>query len=238
VLEYDEDDYESMSAVDPNELHALAATLETLPGYRTDGIQDWAVEREEEIYRLDKENEELRKMLGIDSASIAASGIDMEAEIARMEMPRNPELYDRRRGHNQQPSDDRWELKPSYWEGAPPNPGAANGQQPFQQAQPSPQLPQQQNNAGGTPLQRAMDLSNGMRMMQGGRRTGIFGGGQQRGGAPVGAAAGRGMPMAPPSSGLSLWSNQPPSPSPVLADRYAPERPWQAGGSSNLDLNR
>lgn len=36
--------------------------------------EDWAMERESEIVRLEKENEELRKLLGIDKATIEAKG--------------------------------------------------------------------------------------------------------------------------------------------------------------------
>lgn len=36
--------------------------------------EDWAIEREREIVRLEKENEELRKLLGIDHASAEANG--------------------------------------------------------------------------------------------------------------------------------------------------------------------
>ncbi|KAI0931428.1 hypothetical protein AcV5_005081 [Taiwanofungus camphoratus] len=38
------------------------------------GRDDWALERETEVSRLEKENEELRKMLGIDRASAEANG--------------------------------------------------------------------------------------------------------------------------------------------------------------------
>ncbi|PIL31503.1 hypothetical protein GSI_06205 [Ganoderma sinense ZZ0214-1] len=53
----------------PDELHALLTTRE-----------DWAVERESEIMRLEAENEALRRTLGIDRASAAANGwLDDEA---------------------------------------------------------------------------------------------------------------------------------------------------------------
>ncbi|KIK70469.1 hypothetical protein GYMLUDRAFT_118309, partial [Collybiopsis luxurians FD-317 M1] len=87
--------------VDPAEVLAL---IDTLAGPDKDSpyldLQlgpDWASERESEIARLEKENEQLRKILGIDPETIAESGIDMEAEIQRMNRGRHPELKDRRR---------------------------------------------------------------------------------------------------------------------------------------------
>lgn len=39
-----------------------------------DGHEDWALERESEIARLERENEELRKLLGIDRGNVEAKG--------------------------------------------------------------------------------------------------------------------------------------------------------------------
>lgn len=56
-----------------------------------DGRDDWAIEREAEIVRLEKENEELRKMLGIDHASAEANGwLDEEARERMFTMRRIP----------------------------------------------------------------------------------------------------------------------------------------------------
>jgi hypothetical protein len=51
-------------------------------------LNDWAVERESEIARLEAENDQLRKLLGIDTASAKANGwLDAErAESARLSM--------------------------------------------------------------------------------------------------------------------------------------------------------
>ncbi|KAJ7597303.1 hypothetical protein C8J56DRAFT_919714 [Mycena floridula] len=221
-------DYEVYNPyVDPAELFALIDALnEGYPG--SEGREDWAIERESEISRLERENQELRTMLGIDNDSLAASGIDMGTELARINAPRNPELSERRRnpgGHSQQGSGDRWDTRPSYWE-ANGN-GNNGGQQIFQPP------PSQQHTPGGAPLQRAMEIPGGMRMVQG-RRSGIFGGGQQPPrGLVVGTGTGRGAPIPQVNSPLGLWSNQPHSPAPLV-----PERPWQVPAGPNSDLNR
>lgn len=228
--------------VDVSELLSLLEGLDNNAGrgYNgADGREDWALERECEISRLERENDELRKMLGIDPQSIAASDVDMDAEIARMEAPRHPLLSGNRgmsSGHSHQGSGDRWDVRPSpsYWEGNGNGGGNGQQQQSYQQPQPSPppmqQQQQQSGGPGGAPLQR-MDLANGMRIMQG-RRPGIFGAGQQRG-AMVGGT-GRGVSsvaMPPVAAGLGPWGNSPSSPAPpLMSDRVVPN-PWQAGAS-------
>ncbi|KAJ7665364.1 hypothetical protein DFH06DRAFT_1187127 [Mycena polygramma] len=188
------DDYDgsdgSLGFVDPSDLQALINALDETgqPGYTgTDGREDWAFERECEIARLEQENAELRRLLGIDPESLAASGvnIDLEREPGRYASI----LSSRRRsvsGHVHQGSGDGPRM--SYWE--------TNGNQQQQQ-----QYQQQ-----GAPLQRAMDLQPGMRAGQGSRRPGMFGAG--RGMIPGG------LGPAPPGTN-SLWSNQaPPSQGP------------------------
>lgn len=55
--------------------------LSDLVNYLEDDTrEDWAVERELEISRLEKENEELRKMLGIDSQNAQRMGWDDELQ--------------------------------------------------------------------------------------------------------------------------------------------------------------
>lgn len=231
--DYDESDA-SLPPVEPSELLALIEAIhESGRGYPgMEGREDWALERECEIHRLERENDELRRSLGIDPDSIAASGIDMEAEIARMDAPRHPELSERRRnGHSQQGSGDRWEPRPSYWDGN--GNGGGNGGQQHQAFQPPPPPPPPNTITGGAPLQRAMDLPGGMRMMQG-RRSGIFGGGQQPRGLVIRGASSVSIPVPPPTSSLSLWSNQPASPAPPTM----PERPWQSASGASLDANR
>ncbi|OJA08107.1 MADS box transcription factor [Rhizopogon vesiculosus] len=62
----------------PVDVHALIQTLDQQAD--SEMRDDWALEREVEISRLEKENEELRKMLGIDSASLSEKGITIEPE--------------------------------------------------------------------------------------------------------------------------------------------------------------
>lgn len=210
--------------VDPAELMELLEALdERVAGeyIGTDGRGDWAQERECEIARLEQENEELRKMMGIDANSVAASGVRIDIERTESGRYSTFLLSSPRRtggGHGQQGSGDGW-IARSYWDGH----GNGGGQYS------SPQQQQQ-----GAPLQRAMELQPGMRLGMQGRRPGIFGAGQQRGGL-LGGGAGRGMSIGvgpPPSGPTSLW-NQPPALAPPISDRS-----WQAQGGSNLDLSR
>ncbi|KAJ7269320.1 hypothetical protein B0H12DRAFT_1095213 [Mycena haematopus] len=199
--------------VDPSDLEALVNALDETgqPGYTgTNGREDWAFERECEIVRLEQENAELRRMLGIDPESLAASGVNLDLE---REPGRYASILSARRrsgsGHAQQGSGDGPRV--SYWDTVG---GNGNGQpQQFQQ-------PQQQ--LAGAPLARAMDLQPGMRMAQASRRPGMFGAG--RGMIPGG------LGPAPPGQG-SLWSNQPPQP--------GPDRPWQSpGGVTGMEFSR
>lgn len=80
-----EPDYDGppFDASDLEELTTLLEKLDTLvdesnPG--ASGRQDWAIERESEISRLEKENEELRRVLGIDEANMSACGVTVDAE--------------------------------------------------------------------------------------------------------------------------------------------------------------
>ncbi|KAJ7492222.1 hypothetical protein FB451DRAFT_1217454 [Mycena latifolia] len=208
--------------IDPSDLQALVNALDETGqgGYAgTEGREDWAFERECEIARLEQENAELRRLLGIDPESLAASGVNLDFE---REPGRYASILSARRrsgsGHVQQGSGDGPRM--SYWDN-----NGGNGQQQQQQQQQQ-QYQQQQQQLSGTPLQRAMDLQPGMRMGQGSRRPGMFGAG--RGMVP--GALGPGP--SPPGPG-SLWSNQPPSPAPMG------ERPWQApGGVTGIEFSR
>jgi hypothetical protein len=205
----------SVGFVDPSDLEALVNALDETgqPGYTgTEGREDWAFERECEIARLEQENAELRRLLGIDPESLAASGVNLDFE---REPGRYASILSARRrsgsGHMQQGSGDGPRM--SYWE---TNGGNGNVQQQQQY--------QQQQQMAGAPLQRAMDLQPGMRIGQGSRRPGMFGAG--RGMIPGG------LGPAPPSPG-SLWSNQAQPPAP------GPERPWQSpGGVTGIDFSR
>jgi len=192
---------------------------------------DWALQREIEIMRLEKENEELRKMMKIDGQSMADSGVTVDLEAGsnfagagRRSTQRNPSI-----GSSAPGSDAAVKL---LW---------IEGSQ------------QQQGLGQGTPTtQRMTDLQPGMRMGSQVRRPGIIGAGQQRGlfvsgglasttGNGVGLGNGRtsgfNLGVGPPSSTgaapPTLWSNPPAvSPAPPLVV----ERPWPAG--PGLDLSR
>lgn len=222
-----EAEYEGGSSdqlIDPVELQSLLDALDEHANYtNAPGREDWAIERESEIARLERENAELRRMLGIDPSSIAETGIDMEAEVERMERRRHPELSQRLRtgGHGREDSGDVW------W----PTNGPSQQQQQPQPYQASTTPQPGQTNDVGTRLRGALDFPP-MRTGTQGRRPGMFGTTGQRGGLGRGAIGGAGAGPPPPPQ--SLWSNQPPSPAPpVMSDRM-----WPSQGGSTLDLSR
>lgn len=248
----DPDSVDREGFVDPAELSAM---IDALAGPSQSNEQDkdkdshypqlqvradWALERECEITRLEKENEELRKILGIDPESIAASGMDMEAEIQRMDRGRHPLLKDRRRegsGHMSTGSGEQWERlnnvnannnnnnQMHMWD-ASKNPGINFGNQP------PPQYTQEMTMSGGAPLQRSMELPT-LRTAQGaGPRVGQrFVQPQQQ--QPRGTwVSGAGRAGPPSSQGSTLWTNQPHSPSPQVIN----DRPWPIQGG--MDIGR
>ncbi len=228
--EEDEHPNDSESDYDGQEEFITPAELESLLNYfdktghygDAAGREDWATEREYEISRLERENEELRKMLGIDAESIAQTGVNMDAEIKKMDRGRHPELSQRHRpgsGHQREESGDIW------W---PTNPQPQQQQQQQQQQyQQQMQQQQQMQNQSGAPLQRAMELSGANMRMGVPRRTAFFG--NQRGGSSLG----RGAPPSGAGPPPNPWS-APPSPAPpVVSDRM-----WPAQGGSTLDLSR
>ncbi|EAU92312.2 hypothetical protein CC1G_00531 [Coprinopsis cinerea okayama7 len=208
-------DYDG-SGIDLKELESLIDALDErgAPGYAgIEGRQDWALEREAEIARLEQENEELRRLLEIDQKTMEEKGITLDLE--RFESGRT--ILSRR------PPPEDFHQRPQYWES--PNP-----QQQLQHLQ-------QQQQQGGQ-LQRPLDLQQqGMRA--GGpqaRRPGIFGGGQQPPPRPPFNGAGRGVSMAlgpPPNNAAPMWSNQLSSPAPPLV-----ERSWQPPTGSNFEMAR
>ena len=192
-----------MEVIDLEELTALLGTLDEpgaggYPG--TEGRQDWALERECEISRLEKENQELRRMLGIDDENMAAHGVTVDLD--RIESGRNATFLSSSRRPPSSTSEP-YGGRPSYWDNS---------------------------NQQGVSLQRPMELQPGMRAGQQARRTGIFGGSQQRGGFL--GSAGRGLLVGVAGNPVnpSAWGNQPTTP---IAPQI--DRPW---GSSGLDLNR
>jgi hypothetical protein len=62
----------------PVDISALIQILDQQPD--SEMREDWALERETEISRLEKENEDLRKMLGIDPSSLSEKGITLELD--------------------------------------------------------------------------------------------------------------------------------------------------------------
>ncbi|KAG7099849.1 hypothetical protein E1B28_001656 [Marasmius oreades] len=258
----DPPDSDNSGYLDPGELVFLIESLERRltsddDEYSETGLSsDWQVDREHEIARLEEENNELRKALGIDPEAISSAGIDMAAEFRRMECERHPILSldkHRRRGSEQSyGSGDHWVEKGlggpqqpgnmgSYWDGIVRGPVSNQQQQPTYSSVlvggggggPQ-QLPAV---SGGAPLQRAVDLP-GMRMGAGaqGRRLGSSIPPQRGGwmGAPPtrgGVTGIGGVHPPPPSTGLSLWNQ--PSPAPPITNR--PQWPTQGSG---LDIGR
>ncbi|KAF9532111.1 hypothetical protein CPB83DRAFT_738607, partial [Crepidotus variabilis] len=181
-----EPDYDSVADEDIQELHNLLETLNNsdslYPG--TESRQDWALERECEIKRLERENEELRRMLGIDQATMAERGVTLDP--SQLETNRHATFLSS--ASRRTASVDPYSSRMGYWDqsGQPPTPS----------------------------LQRPMELQPGMRAGPQARRTGMFGGGQQRGGF-FGAPPGRGVSsLAVNGNSSPLWNNQPSSPSP------------------------
>ncbi|KAH0837976.1 hypothetical protein J3R83DRAFT_6213 [Lanmaoa asiatica] len=215
--------YRSMTGEDPDsadeslddtevDIQSLIDTLaETAPpNFR----EDWALERESEIARLEKENEELRRMLAIDPASLAEKGVTLDLD--REESGRFSTLrIDRARKRSESASsgsrfgpwnlDNEQQQEKVTWEGWESN-----------APQPQPQ-PQQVPLSNGPPLQRGMDIPNGMRIQQP-RRPPMF----TRNAVP-----------APPVS-VGPNRNIPPSP---WAQQSVLDRAWSQGGST-LDLSR
>ena len=173
----------SLTEADIQELYTLlvAATEqnERYPGL--EGRQDWAVERECEITRLENENHELRRILGIDEASLTERGITVEHD--RVESVRHSTFLSS--STRRTTSNESYTSRLGYWE---------NSGQPTSPA-----------------LQRPMDLQPGMRFGPQARRSGIFGAGQQRGGFLGGSGRGVSLAVASsPSIWSSQSSNSTP----------------------------
>ncbi|KIO06868.1 hypothetical protein M404DRAFT_24036 [Pisolithus tinctorius Marx 270] len=157
---------------EPLDLHALIESLSDESA--TPIIQDdWALERETEISRLRQENEELRKMLGIDPNSLQEKGImlDMEregGEIGRLYAALRSDAP-RRRSESMSPRGSRfsaWASEESSRETAPWQGWDTNTGPQHQQQLSHPQPPQQHQAGNAPPHQRAMDLQPGIRMQQ------------------------------------------------------------------------
>lgn len=197
-----------------------------------DERDDWALERECEIARLEEENEELRRQLGIDESSLEENGIKVDKEAAA-QYGSHLIFGNRKRSGSGTGSASGSVIGGSSngdrgsngigmgmginltAEGFPQRSAVSSFMvgESFQPQQQHHQQQQQQQLGGGAPLQRAMELAPGMRMQ--GRRVPMF---------PRGGGGGRGGG----NPGSHLWSQQQPPP--------MPDRPWQQG--STLDLNR
>ncbi|KAI6114930.1 hypothetical protein EV401DRAFT_1978890 [Pisolithus croceorrhizus] len=152
---------------EPLDLHALIQALsdESAPPIVQD---DWALERETEISRLQQENEELRKMLGIDPSSLQEKGIvlDMEREGSVIGRPFASLLSDvsRRRSESMSPKGSRFSAwgfeeptrETAPWQGWDINAGP-------QQSQLSHSQPPQHHQVGSAP---PLQLQPGIRMQQ------------------------------------------------------------------------
>lgn len=193
----------------------IQALIDTLSENATPNVrQDWALERESEIMRLGKENEELRQMLGIDPASLAEKGVTLDLD--REESGRFATLrVDPNRKRSESASSGSrfgaWNLDN---EQQPDKDKAAWGN--WESNVPQSQ-PQQVPVGNGPHLQRAMDIPNGMRIQQP-RRPPMF--------------TRNAVPAPPVSVGPSR--NIPPSP---WAQHSVLDRAWSQGGST-LDLSR
>ena len=196
----------------------IQSLLDTLtesppPNFR----EDWALERESEIVRLEKENDELRRMLGIDPASLAEKGVTLDLdreESGRFSTLRLDPTRKRSESGSSGSRFSTWNFdneppqqQERTWAGWEPN---------VAQPQPQPQ-PQQAPVGNGPPLQRAMDIPSGSRIQQP-RRPPMF----TRNAVPappVSVGPNRIIPSSP-------WGQQS-----VL------DRAWSQGGST-LDLSR
>jgi hypothetical protein len=217
------DQNENNASLDLEAFKSLLQSLEHEDTSTNDTlVQDWAHVRECEISRLEKENQELRRILDIDQKSLDEHGIIVDADA----YPKISQRTSRSRSESNLGGGESWGTRPlSQTGGFTIGPGGGaegqvlnsfggsgnvnNGQQ-HQQPQHQPQQ---------HILQRAMDVGPGMRMQ--GRRPAMFGTGGQRGGSTIGRGGGGG-------GGSSLW-NSPPGP---------PTSAWQAQGTSSLDLSR
>ncbi|KAF9056013.1 hypothetical protein BJ165DRAFT_1521967 [Panaeolus papilionaceus] len=108
-------DGSGFGAIDLQELSNLLESLSSkVPGYEGEGRVDWAHERECEISRLEKENDELRRMLGIDEATMAEEGVTID--IDRVESNRYSTLLT----SGSRRVNDPYGGRQQYWEGTGP----------------------------------------------------------------------------------------------------------------------
>lgn len=183
--------YDEFASVEEHlqELYTLLESAteknESYPGL--EGRQDWVVERECEISRLEKENEDLRRMLGIDEASLNERGITVDVSL--LESGRYATFFSSSHRRSTA-STDSYSSRLGHWENGNSS-GTGNGGGGVGIGQPP------------TPaLQRSIDFQPGMRVGPQARRAGIFGGSQQRGGFLGGSGRGVSLALGSPP----LWT--------------------------------
>lgn len=172
--------------------------------------EDWALERESEIVRLEKENDELRRMLGIDPASLAEKGVTLDPD--REESGRFSTLRmdpTRKRSESASSGSRFWNFDNDQ-----PQERVVRG---GWESNVAPSQPQQVPVGNGPPVQRAMEIPGTSRIQQP-RRPLMF----TRSAVP-----------APPVS-VGPNRNIPSSP---WAQQSVLDRAWSQGGST-LDLSR
>ncbi|KAI0718903.1 hypothetical protein C8T65DRAFT_637311 [Cerioporus squamosus] len=207
-------DPSSSSSSSSSSSHPSIPTSEEVNALLT-SREDWAVEREFEIARLEQENEALRRMLGIDSASAEANGW-LEDEAREQTFRRHFTTAPYRASSPGQLGIVRGSI-PSFETashmvggnmgggmGMGPAPGPGSGPAPGMMAPPG------QGAGGGAPvgMPGGSMIQPGMRGMQG-RRTAMFGG--------------RGRGNGPP-----MWDGM---------NQNTQDRPWQMQGGA-FDLSR
>jgi hypothetical protein len=177
-------DYDGMGsdAVNMEELTFLLEAVNQAGSYPdTEGRQDWALERECEISRLEGENEELRRLLGIDEARMAAQGVTLDLD--RCESGRYSTLLSNARRTS---SNDSYVSRPSYWENNNNNQMSGSLQRPME-LQPGMRVgPQRRTGMFGVGQQRGGFVGRGMNM-------GV-------GGTPINSSVWTSQPTGPPRS--------------------------------------
>jgi len=148
----------------------ISALIETLDQQTDSQIRDdWALERETEISRLEKENEELRKLLAIDPASLSEKGITLELEESTR-YSRSLSEGSRKRSESSASGShlSPWAFDIDIPRERENNPWSGWESQPQSQSQPPPPLPQRQQvqQRFQQQPQHPPLLSNGMRMQE------------------------------------------------------------------------
>lgn len=95
------------------------------PGYAgTSGREDWALEREAEVVRLELENEELRRLLGISNSSAAPPGAEAE-DVRDWERPTRLDFAGMREMHHRKMGSTGSAMRPMGGGGGGGNGGGA-----------------------------------------------------------------------------------------------------------------